>query len=43
MERPKWFLSSFNRGNLQYEVRDKKGGKTVIKAIGELILKEFRR
>ena len=43
MERPKWFLSSFNRGNLQYEVRDKKGGKSVTKAIGELILKDFRR
>ena len=43
MERPKWFLSSFNRGNLQYQVLDKKGGKTVTKAIGELILKEFRR
>ena len=43
MERPKWFLSSFNRGNLQYEVLDKKGGKTVTKAIAELIQKEFRR
>ena len=43
MQRPKWFLSSFNRGNLQYVVLDKKGGKTVTKAIGEMILKDFRR
>ena len=43
MEKPKWFLSSFNRSNLQYEVREKKGGKTVTKSIGEFILKEFQR
>ncbi|CAG0915829.1 unnamed protein product [Notodromas monacha] len=37
---PKWFLSSFNRTNLQYSVLQKKRG--TIDEIIELILKDFR-
>ncbi|KAL0279324.1 UNVERIFIED_CONTAM: hypothetical protein PYX00_000916 [Menopon gallinae] len=42
MGNPKWFLSSFNRSNLVYSVRDKKG-KSVIKEIAELIQKEYKK
>ena len=43
MKSPKWFLSSFNRSNLQYEVREKKGGKTAVKEIIDLIRGQFSR
>ncbi len=42
MKMPKWFLSSFNRVNLWYEVREKKG-KTTLREIIELIRIEFAR
>ena len=35
MQSPKWFLSSFNRTNLVYEVRDKKGGKAAKQAVND--------
>lgn len=41
MGNPKWFLSSFNRSNLVYSVREKKG-KSVIKEIAELIKQNFK-
>lgn len=37
---PKWFLSSFNRSNLTYAVKEKKG-KSTLKDIASLIQKEF--
>lgn len=37
---PKWFLSSFNRSNLTYLVKEKKG-KSTLKEIGSLIQKDF--
>lgn len=40
MRNPKWFLSSFNRANLQYEVKAKKG-KSITKEIIELIKKDY--
>ncbi|TRY63016.1 hypothetical protein TCAL_00799 [Tigriopus californicus] len=40
MRNPKWFLSSFNRANLQYEVKPKKG-KSITKEIIELIKKDY--
>ena len=42
MKAPKWFLSSFNRSNLKYEVRTKKG-KTVSKEIIDEILRSHGR
>lgn len=42
MKNPKWFLSSFNRANLQYEVRPKKG-KSATKEMIDLIRKDFPR
>ena len=39
MRNPAWFLSSFNRGNLRYEVRQKKG--KVVKDIAGLIKTNF--
>jgi len=42
MTNPKWFLSSFNRSNLKYEVRLKKG-KSVTKDIITLIKSSFVR
>ena len=39
MRDPNWFLSSFNRGNLRYEVRQKKG--KVVKDIATLIKANF--
>jgi len=42
MKDPKWFLSSFNRSNLKYEVRQKKG-KSVIKEISDVILANFKK
>ncbi|UYV72533.1 BLM [Cordylochernes scorpioides] len=42
MNNPKWFLQSFNRPNLKYEVREKKG-KTVLNDIIELIKCRFSR
>lgn len=38
---PKWFLSSFNRSNLIYSVREKKGSNA-IKEIASLIQKNYR-
>ena len=38
MENPKWFLTSFNRSNQQYEVRSKKG-KGVLDEIIQMIKK----
>lgn len=39
---PKWFLSSFNRSNLVYEVREKKG-KTTLKDVASVIQNEFSK
>ena len=39
MRDPAWFLSSFNRGNLRYEVKQKKG--KVVKEIAALIKTDF--
>ena len=39
----KWFLTSFNRNNLQYEVRTKKGKGTALNDIIALILKDWSR
>ena len=39
MRTPAWFLSSFNRGNLRYEVKQKKG--KVVKEIAALIKTNF--
>ena len=39
MRKPAWFLSSFNRGNLRYEVKLKKG--KVVKEIAALIKTNF--
>ena len=39
---PKWFLSSFNRSNLCYAVKEKKG-KSTLKDIAALIQQEFSR
>ena len=39
MRNPAWFLSSFNRGNLRYEVKQKKG--KVVKEIATLIKTHF--
>ena len=41
-EGTKWFISSFNRSNLQYEVRPKKG-KSVTKEIASLINLKYKR
>ena len=41
-EGTKWFISSFNRSNLKYEVRAKKG-KSVIKDIANLIKSKYKR
>ena len=41
MKNPKWFLSSFNRTNLKYEVRSKKGKEGAIKDIASLIQTYF--
>ena len=41
MRSPKWFLSSFNRGNLQYEVREKKG-KGIVEEIINFINREYK-
>lgn len=38
---PKWFLSSFNRSNLKYAVKEKKG-KQVIKEIAAMIVNNYR-
>ena len=40
MKNTKWFLTSFNRQNLQYEVRPKKGKASTKEDIYELIKKE---
>ncbi|KAG8182427.1 hypothetical protein JTE90_018310 [Oedothorax gibbosus] len=42
MQSPKWFLQSFNRPNLKYEVRPKTG-KTVVTDIINLIHSKFKR
>ena len=42
MSTPKWFLSSFNRSNLKYEVRPKKG-KSVVKEMIDLIRRDHMR
>jgi len=41
MKQPKWFLSSFNRTNLKYEVRMKKGKAGSVQEIGNLIQNSF--
>jgi RecQ family ATP-dependent DNA helicase len=41
MNQTKWFMTSFNRANLQYEVRDKKGKGSTLKDIIALILKQW--
>jgi len=41
MKQPKWFLSSFNRTNLKYEVRPKKGKAGAVQEIGKLIQNSF--
>jgi len=41
MKQPKWFLSSFNRTNLKYEVRVKKGKAGSVQEIGNLIQNSF--
>ena len=40
MQDTKWFLTSFNRKNLQYEVRPKKGKSTAVNEVIALIRKE---
>ncbi|XKL68718.1 hypothetical protein PGB90_006487 [Kerria lacca] len=40
---PKWFISSFNRPNLKYEVVPKKSSKGALDEIIELIKKKFNR
>ena len=40
MQDTKWFLTSFNRKNLQYEVRPKKGKSSALNDILEVIKKE---
>ncbi|XP_022251057.1 Bloom syndrome protein homolog isoform X2 [Limulus polyphemus] len=40
MKKPKWFLQSFNRPNLKYEMRQKKG-KSAIRDIIDLIKSQF--
>ncbi|XP_064477657.1 recQ-like DNA helicase Blm [Ornithodoros turicata] len=42
MPRPRWFLQSFNRPNLRYEVRPK-SGRSVLKTIVELLKGQFAR
>ena len=39
MSDTKWFLTSFNRGNLQYEVHAKKGKTTCMNEITAMIKK----
>ena len=39
MRNPAWFLSSFNRGNLRYEVKQKKG--KIVRDIAALIKSNF--
>ena len=41
MRNPHWFLSSFNRGNLRYEIRQKKG--KVVKEMAALIKSDFHK
>jgi bloom syndrome protein len=41
MLRPKWFLSSFNRPNLEYEVREKTGTKKLSTIVSDVIRSEF--
>ena len=41
MKSPKWFLSSFNRTNLKYQVKPKKGKSGVVQEIGSLIQTHF--
>ena len=41
MRSPKWFLSSFNRTNLKYEVRPKKGKAGAVQEIASLIQHQF--
>ena len=41
-DRTKWFISSFNRANLQYEIRPKKG-KSTTKDIADFIKSKYRR
>ena len=41
MGSPKWFLSSFNRTNLKYEVRPKKGKAGAVQEIASLIQHQF--
>ena len=41
MKNPKWFLSSFNRTNLKYEVRSKKGKAGAVQDIASLIQTYF--
>jgi len=41
MKQPKWFLSSFNRTNLKYEVKMKKGKAGSVQEIGNLIKHSF--
>ncbi len=43
MSRPKWFICSFNRPNLQYEVREKKSGKSLCANVAQLVRQEFAR
>lgn len=42
MSDTKWFLTSFNRNNLQYEVRQKKGKGTCLSDIIDLVKKDWR-
>ena len=42
MSNTKWFITSFNRSNLQYEVREKKG-KQHLKDIVDLIKNQWPR
>ena len=39
MRNPAWFLSSFNRGSLRYEVKQKKG--KIVREIASLIKSDF--
>ena len=41
MKNPKWFLSSFNRSNLKYEVRPKKGKAGAVQEIAKFIQSNF--